>query len=245
MKLLEVNQITKSFKKNKVLNNLSFSVEEGEIISIIGPSGAGKSTLLRSLNHLESIDEGSIFIDNKPLVINGVYPKEKEIREVIMPLTMIFQEFHLFENLTVKENIELAPSLLNKGKNEDLSSMTISLLQSVNLLDKLNDYPNTLSGGQKQRIAIIRALAVQPKILLIDEPTSALDREMVQEVLLLLQTLAEKKLTLLIVTHELEFAMKISSRFLFMENGLLEADIKKEDLKKSENIRLKKFLNLD
>lgn len=221
MAIIEINQLKKSFGSNEVLKSITFTVEKNEVVAVIGPSGSGKSTMLRSLVHLETINGGSISIDGQFLVENGRYPKTKAIKEITAKTGMVFQHFNLFPHLTVKENLETAPKLVKKLSKEELNTLTMDLLKKVGLSDKENAMPGSLSGGQKQRVAIARALAMDPDVMLFDEPTSALDPEMVGEVLKVMRTLADAGNTMLIVTHEMEFAREVSDRVVFMDKGVI------------------------
>lgn len=218
MKQLEIKNLNKSFNGKQVLKNINLEIKKGEIVVIIGPSGSGKSTLLRCISSLETITSGEIITKDK--------------------IGMVFQNFNLFSNLTVLENIMLSPIKVDKKNKNEVKKEAIKLLKSINLIDKVNNYPFQLSGGEKQRVAIIRSLIMKPEILLFDEPTSALDREMTAEVLNLIKSL---KKTLIIVTHELEFAKQIADKVIFMDDGeILEmGDI----LKNPKTERLKQFLN--
>ena len=211
--MLEVKNIVKSFDGKEVLKGINLKVENGEKVIIIGPSGSGKSTFLRTLNLLESIDSGKIVLDGNEI------DKKVNIDKYRQNIGMVFQSFNLFNNLTVKENIMLAPVTLKLKTKEEAEKESIKLLNKINLKDKIDKYPSQLSGGEKQRVAIVRALAMNPKIMLFDEPTSALDPEMVGEVLNLMKDLAENGMTMVIVTHEMDFAKEIGSKIVFMDNG--------------------------
>ena len=235
--MLEVKNICKSFDGKEVLKNINLKVEKGEKVIIIGPSGSGKSTFLRTLNLLESIDSGEIILEN-----NKINTKIN-IDQYRQNIGMVFQSFNLFNNLTVKENIMLAPVTLKLKTKEEAEKEAKELLKKINLKDKMDKYPNQLSGGEKQRVAIVRALAMNPKIMLFDEPTSALDPEMVSEVLNLMKDLAESGMTMIIVTHEMGFAKEIGSKIVFMDNGkIIEEGTSKEIFETPKSSRLKKFL---
>ena len=235
--MLEVKNICKSFDGKEVLKNINLKVEKGEKVIIIGPSGSGKSTFLRTLNLLESIDSGEIILEN-----NKINTKIN-IDQYRQNIGMVFQSFNLFNNLTVKENIMLAPVTLKLKTKEEAEKEAKELLKKINLKDKMDKYPNQLSGGEKQRVAIVRALAMNPKIMLFDEPTSALDPEMVSEVLNLMKDLAESGMTMIIVTHEMSFAKEIGSKIVFMDNGkIIEEGTSKEIFETPKSSRLKKFL---
>ena len=204
------------------------SLEKGEVISIIGPSGAGKSTLLRCLNHLETIQGGSILVDGDYLAEekNGevIYANEVKSKEILGKMSMVFQSFNLFPHMTVLDNIMAAPIYVKGMKKEEVPPIAENLLDKVGLLNKKNMYPGSLSGGQKQRVAIARALAMNPEIMLFDEPTSALDPELTGEVLKTIQQLADENMTMVIVTHEMAFAKSVSDRILFMVDGKVEEE---------------------
>ena len=235
--MLEVKNIVKSFDGKEVLKGINLKVENGEKVIIIGPSGSGKSTFLRTLNLLESIDSGKIVLDGNEI------DKKVNIDKYRQNIGMVFQSFNLFNNLTVKENIMLAPVTLKLKTKEEAEKESIKLLNKINLKDKIDKYPSQLSGGEKQRVAIVRALAMNPQIMLFDEPTSALDPEMVGEVLNLMKDLAENGMTMVIVTHEMDFAKEIGSRIVFMDNGkIVEEGTAKEIFEKPKSSRLKKFL---
>ena len=216
-KILEVENLTKSYDKSKlVLNNLSFSLEKGEVVVIVGPSGCGKSTFLRCLNKLEEIDSGKIVLNGKE--ISSDNNKVHEIREKI---GMVFQSYELFPNMNIMKNLILAPTLVQKRNKEEVKAEAEKLLERVGLLDRKNDYPRQLSGGQKQRVAIARALCMDPEVLLFDEPTSALDPEMVGGILDVMKQLADEGLTMIVVTHEMGFAKEVSDRVVFMDKGVI------------------------
>ena len=203
-------------------------MKKGEVISIIGPSGAGKSTLLRCLNHLETIQGGSILVDGDYLAEekNGevIYANEVKSKEILGKMGMVFQSFNLFPHMTVLDNIMAAPIYVKGMKKEEVLPIAENLLDKVGLLNKKNMYPGSLSGGQKQRVAIARALAMNPEIMLFDEPTSALDPELTGEVLKTIQQLADENMTMVIVTHEMAFAKSVSDRILFMVDGKVEEE---------------------
>lgn len=235
--MLEVKNIFKSFDGKEILKGINLKIEKGEKVIIIGPSGSGKSTLLRCLNLLETIDSGEIiFKENK-------IDKTVKIDEYRQKIGMVFQQFNLFNNMTVKENIMLAPVNLKLKAKEEAEKETKKLLKRINLSSKANKYPNQLSGGEKQRVAIIRALAMNPEIMLFDEPTSALDPEMVGEVLNLMKEVANDNMTMVIVTHEMDFAKEIASRVIFMDKGkIVEQGPPEEIFQNPKSSRLKKFL---
>ena len=235
--MLEVKDIFKSFDGKEILKGINLKVSKGEKVIIIGPSGSGKSTFLRTLNLLENVDEGEIIFDGK------VVDKKVNIDKYRENIGMVFQSFNLFNNMTVKENIMLAPVTLKLKSKEEAEKEAKKLLKKINLSSKENKYPNQLSGGEKQRVAIVRALAMNPKIMLFDEPTSALDPEMVEEVLNLMKDLAASGMTMIIVTHEMGFAKEIGSKIVFMDEGkIIEQGTSKEIFENPKSIRLKKFL---
>ena len=226
MAILEVNHIEKSFGATQVLKDISFSLERGQVLSIIGASGSGKTTLLRCLNFLEKPDSGVISIDGK-VIFDAADPGtqlEKEIRKKRLHFGLVFQSFNLFPQYTALENITLAPELLIKergGSKEEIEKTGRALLARMGLADRANHYPHQLSGGQQQRVAIARALALEPDILCFDEPTSALDPELTGEVLRVIRTLAEHKTTMIIVTHEMAFARDVADHVVFMDEGVI------------------------
>ena len=215
--MISVEKLTKSFGKNIVLDNIDLSIQEGEVVAIIGPSGSGKSTLLRCLNLLEKPDNGIIKIAETELDVKQ-HSKKEELA-LRNQSAMVFQSYNLFKNKTALENITLAPLVNQKLNKAEATELGLSLLKQVGLSEQANQYPVTLSGGQQQRIAIARALAVKPKVLLFDEPTSALDPERVNEVLQVIQQLAKQKITMVIVTHEMDFAKHVADRIIFMADG--------------------------
>ena len=224
MAFLEIKNIKKSFGKYEVLKNISFSLEKGEVLSIIGSSGSGKTTLLRCINFLEFSEEGTISVDGKMIYDGGSLRKytDAEIRENRLHFGMVFQSFNLFPQYTVLENVTLAPKLLKRGTNEEIEENAKRLIEKVGLTEKLNFYPCQLSGGQQQRVAIARALAMNPQILCFDEPTSALDPELTGEVLKVIKGLKGQDSTMIIVTHEMDFAKNVSDKVIFMADGVIE-----------------------
>ena len=223
MAILEVKNIYKSFGRNHVLRGIDFELEKGEVLSIIGSSGSGKTTLLRCLNSLEFADEGKIIVNGEPIFDAAVNkrPSEKELQQKRLHFGLVFQNFNLFPQYSVLENVTLAPRLLKKDSKEAIESYARELIESVGLIEKVNNYPCELSGGQQQRVAIARALAMKPNILCFDEPTSALDPELTGEVLKVIRSLADKKMTMIIVTHEMTFAHDVSDKILFMDGGVI------------------------
>jgi polar amino acid transport system ATP-binding protein len=243
MSILEVKDLKKSFGKTEVLKGVSLSVEKGEVIAIIGPSGSGKSTFLRCLNKLEKVQDGTIVFDGEIIAQNGKYKSDKELRPIIKRLGMVFQNFNLFPQKTVLQNVIEAPVLVNNMKKEDAIKEAKELLCDVGLSDKINAYPCELSGGQQQRVAIARALAMKPDLMLFDEPTSALDPELTGEVLNVMKELAKKQRTMIIVTHEISFAKEAASRVVFMDGGyIIEEGTPSEVLENPKHERTKQFL---
>jgi ABC-type polar amino acid transport system ATPase subunit len=214
--LIRVEGLSKSFGKLKVLKNINESIREGEVVTIIGPSGGGKSTFLRCLNLLERPDGGRVVFDG-----TNLSDKKTNITRQRQRIGMVFQQFNVFPHLTVLENIILAPTLEKRMTKAQARARAMELLERVGLADKRDEYPSRLSGGQKQRLAIVRALAMDPEVLLFDEPTSALDPEMVGEVLEVIRDLARSGMTTVIVTHEMSFAREVSDRVLFMDDGVI------------------------
>ncbi len=249
MNMIRMINVNKIFGSVVALSDINLEVNEGEVVTIIGPSGSGKSTLLRSINQLEKIDSGRIEIEGEPVVSiseNGKHEhiNRKQILRLNKRLGMVFQHFNLFPHKTVLENIIEAPVVVNGMKKEDAARIGLELLDTVGLSDKKDSYPSRISGGQKQRVAIARALGMNPDVLLCDEPTSALDPELVGEVLLTLKKLAEKKMTMIVVTHEMAFAKEISDRIIFMDEGKILADGSPEDvLSNPEHPRIRDFVS--
>lgn len=217
--MIKVEQITKVFGKNPVLKNISTTIHTGEVVAIIGPSGSGKSTFLRCLNLLEKPTEGKIYIKDQEITDPKV-----NILEVRKQIGMVFQQFNLFPHMTVLENVTYAPQKVKKLAKGEVEKIAKDLLAKVGLSDKVDSYPSQLSGGQKQRVAIARALAMEPEIMLFDEPTSALDPEMVKEVLDVIKDLAETGMTMVIVTHEMNFAKEVADRVIFIDDGAILED---------------------
>ena len=219
MAVLEVKNIQKSFGKTKVLRDVSFSLEKGQVLAIIGSSGSGKTTLLRCLNFLETPDAGEIWVDGKQLLASR---NEEEIRKNRLHFGLVFQNFNLFPQYTVLQNVMLAPSLLKKEAPEALQQRATELLAKVGLSEKLGSYPWQLSGGQQQRVAIARALAMDPHVLCFDEPTSALDPELTGEVLRVIRGLKNSENTMIVVTHDMEFAKSVADVVIYMADGVIE-----------------------
>lgn len=237
--ILSARNLKKSFGENEVLRGLNLDIRNGEVIAIIGPSGCGKSTFLRSLNLLEVPTGGQILFEGVDITDKSV-----NINKMREKIGMVFQQFNLFPNMTVKENIMLAPVRLKIMSKEEASKKADELLKRIGLLDKADARPQQLSGGQQQRIAIIRSLAMNPDVMLFDEPTSALDPEMVGEVLSLMKDLAESGMTMMIVTHEMGFAREVADRVFFINDGVIqEENTPQEFFANPKNPRLKEFLS--
>lgn len=240
--MLKVTNLKKNYGDNEVLKGIDIEIEKGEVVAIIGPSGSGKSTFLRCMNLMETPTDGEIYFKGQQL--NNEKMKESEIDNIREDIGMVFQQFNLFPHLTVLDNITLAPMKRKNMSKADAEQLAESLLSKVGLLDKKDAFPNNLSGGQKQRIAIARALAMNPDFMLFDEPTSALDPEMVKEVLLVIQKLVEDGMTLAIVTHEMNFAKRVASRVLFIDNGVIvEQGTPEELFNNPQQQRTKEFLD--
>ncbi len=238
--MIRVENLEKSFGNLHILKGISTHIEKGEKVVVIGPSGSGKSTFLRCLNLLEKPTAGKIFFEGKELTAM----KEKELYAIREKMGMVFQHFHLFPHLTIRDNITLAPVKLGLMSQEEADKKAAELLQKVGLSDKAEQYPNQLSGGQKQRIAIARSLAMNPDVILFDEPTSALDPEMVGEVLALMRELADEGMTMVVVTHEMGFAREVASRVMFMDGGyIVEENEPQEFFTNPQNPRLREFLS--
>lgn len=237
--LIEIKDLCKSYGEHKVLDHINTSICKGEVIAIVGPSGCGKSTFLRSLNLLEKPESGNIIFEGTDLL-----DKKTDVNQVRQKIGMVFQQFNLFPNMTVKENIMLAPVKLKGMSREEAEKKAEELLIRVGLLEKADAYPSNLSGGQKQRIAIARTMAMSPDVILFDEPTSALDPEMVGEVLGIMKELAKDGMTMVVVTHEMGFAREVASRVLFInENQIQEDSTPEEFFEHPKNQRLQEFLS--
>lgn len=244
MSILEVENLKKSFGSLEVLKQISFDVNKNDVIAVIGPSGSGKSTMLRSLVQLEEIDGGSISVNGEYMVKGEAYSKPQQVKQIISKMGMVFQHFNLFPHLTVRENLELAPKLLKQGTVAENRALSMELLEKVGLSDKADVLPAKLSGGQKQRVAIARALMRKPDILLFDEPTSALDPELTGEVLRVMKDLAKEHMTMIVVTHEMEFAKDVASKVIFMDNGeIIESGNPRDVLTTPKMERTKTFLH--
>lgn len=237
--MIRVCNLKKSFGDNQVLKGVDYEIRQGEKIVVIGPSGSGKSTFLRCLNLLETPTEGEIWFEDQLIT-----DKKCNVNKVRQQMGMVFQHFNLFNNLTIKNNITLAPVKLKLKSREEAEKEALRLLDLVGLGDKADAYPSQLSGGQKQRAAIVRSLAMNPKVMLFDEPTSALDPEMVGEVLKVMKDLANDGMTMVVVTHEMGFAREVADRVLFMADGYIVEEAPPEELfNNPKDPRLKQFLN--
>ena len=238
MSMVEFQKVSKRFGSTVVLDSVDLSIAQGEIVVLIGPSGSGKSTLLRCINALERIDGGDLLVDG--LSVKG---NESTVRTIRREAGMVFQQFNLFPQMTARENVAFGPRQVRGASKADALAQADALLAKVGLAERKNHYPSELSGGQQQRVAIARALAVQPKLMLFDEPTSALDPELRQEVLKVMQDLAESGMTMVVVTHEMGFARKVGTRLIFMEKGHISVDGSPADmLDTPQNPRLRDFL---
>lgn len=238
-KIIEISRLKKAFGENSVLKDISFSVEKGDVISIIGPSGSGKSTLLRCVNFLETPSGGEIFFHGKP-----VDDKELKLTDYRARVGMVFQSFNLFDNMTVLKNCTAGQKIVLKRSEEEAKKIALENLSKVGMSAYVNARPKQLSGGQKQRVAIARALCMNPEVILFDEPTSALDPEMVDEVLAVMKSLAESGITMIIVTHEMAFARDVSSKVIFMDGGVIEEQGSPSDIFTSpKSPRTKEFLS--
>ncbi|MFR4251368.1 MAG: amino acid ABC transporter ATP-binding protein [Christensenellales bacterium] len=243
MKMIEVNRLQKAFGSEAVLKDVSFSVEKGETVAVIGYSGAGKSTMLRCLIDLEKADGGDILIEGEALVKDGRYQDEKQARRICRKMGMVFQSFNLFPHLTVMGNLIGAPVTVNKEEKQSAMARAKEKLELVGLADKAAAYPSELSGGQKQRVAIARALMMEPDMLLFDEPTSSLDPQLTAEVLAVIKQLAEKKMTMIIVTHEMGFAREVADKVVFMGEGhVIEQGPPKELFTNPKDQRVRDFI---
>ncbi|ERT57307.1 putative lysine transport system ATP-binding protein [Peptoniphilus koenoeneniae] len=239
MEILEIKHLEKNFGKNKVLKDINFKVEKGQVVSIIGSSGSGKSTLLRCINGLEEKTSGDVIFEGK-----NIFEGRVDLRKIRTKMAMVFQSFNLYENLTVLENCTIGPIKVLKMKKEEAEELAKKNLEDVGMIKYQNARPRQLSGGQKQRVAIARSLTMKPDVMLFDEPTSALDPEMVGEVLDIMKKLAKKGMTMIVVTHEMEFARDVSTKVLFMDKGvILEEDSPENIFNNPKNQRTKEFLS--
>ena len=249
MTFVNMERIEKRFNNQTVLRDVSLTMNRGEIVSIIGPSGSGKSTFLRCLGQLETIDGGSITVDGTVLAstdANGTvnYASQETQHDLLLRMGMVFQSFNLFPHMTVLDNIMIAPRMVKGMKDEDILPIAEQLLKKVGLWEKRDMYPSRLSGGQQQRVAIARALAMNPEIMLFDEPTSALDPELTGEVLKTIKQLADDHMTMIIVTHEMNFAREVSDRVIFMADGVIQEEGTPEQIfNNPQNARTKAFLD--
>lgn len=244
--LLTINHMSKSFGSEEVIKDISLSVKRGEVVSIIGPSGSGKSTLLRCATMLEKMDNGELIYLGEPAAWEEggkcVYAPKAKLREIHRHYGLVFQNFNLFPHYSVMKNIIDAPMTVEKISKAEATERAEKLLAQLGLSDKADAYPYQLSGGQQQRVSIARALALQPKILFFDEPTSALDPELTGEVLKVIKELAKEHMTMIIVTHEMQFARELSDRIIFMEQGVIQAEGTPEEIFHSDNERVREFI---
>ena len=237
--MIEVKNLHKSFEKNEVLKGINETINKGDVVCVIGPSGSGKSTFLRCLNLLETPTKGQIIFEGNDLTAKGV-----DLNLHRQKMGMVFQQFHLFPHMTVLENLTMAPVMLKKATKEQAEQKGLELLERVGLADRASSYPSELSGGQKQRVAIVRALCMNPDVMLFDEPTSALDPEMVGEVLDVMKELAKEGMTMVVVTHEMGFAREVANRVMFMDEGVItEEGTPAEIFDRPKSERLKTFLS--
>ena len=240
-KIVEVKKLKKQYGDNVILKNINLHINKGEVVSLIGPSGSGKSTILRCIVDLESITSGEILIEGNNLTDKNVDKKIK--KEMLLKTGMVFQTFNLFPHMSVRNNIVRTLKLVKKMDTEKAENIAKEMLNLVGLSDKINNYPNELSGGQKQRVAIARALALHPDIMLFDEPTSALDPELVKEVLDIIRKLKSQKITMLIVSHEMNFVREISDRVIVMEKGeILETGTAQQIFENPVSLRVREFI---
>ena len=246
--MIKLENVHKSFGSLEVLKNINLEVKQGEVVCVIGPSGSGKSTMLRSLNHLERITSGRIYIDGeltdeREEGKDHLKVSQKRVSEICTELGMVFQRFNLFPHMTVLQNVMEAPMTVKKVPHAEAEKTAIELLKKVGLEDKKEEFPSRLSGGQQQRVAIARALAMKPKIMLFDEPTSALDPELVGEVLEVMKSLAREGMTMIVVTHEMGFAREVANRVVFMDKGeIIEEGTPEDVFLKPKHERTRSFL---
>lgn len=244
MEMIKVQGLKKAFGQEQVLENVGFTVNKGETVAVIGYSGSGKSTMLRCLNTLERADDGDIFIEGEPLLQKGIYASEKEIKRICAKMGMVFQNFNLFAHISVMDNLIYAPIYVKKENRKKAMERAVEHLQIVGLSGKERAYPSELSGGQKQRVAIARALMMDPDMLLFDEPTSSLDPQLTGEVLSVMKDLAAKRMTMIVVTHEMGFARGVADRVLFMgDKQIIESGKPEEFFEHPKDERVKNFIN--
>lgn len=249
MEFIEMNHIEKEFNGQVVLKDVSLKMNKGEVVAIIGPSGSGKSTFLRCLGQLETINRGTIIVDGDILAKTegsgqAVYADKATAQKILLRMGMVFQSFNLFPHMTVLDNIMVAPKMVKGMKEAEILPIAEELLKKVGLWDKRDMYPGRLSGGQQQRVAIARALAMNPEVMLFDEPTSALDPELTGEVLRTIRQLADEKMTMIIVTHEMNFAKEVADRVIFMADGVIQEEGRPSDLfNNPKNPRTRAFLD--
>lgn len=243
-KIIQVENLKKSFDTLEIIKGISFDVSEGEVLSIIGPSGSGKSTILRCISQLEKVTDGSIHICGKTLVKDGVYSDKKACQEITLFSGLVFQNFNLFPHYSVLKNVMEPQIRVLKKTKEEAEATALALLKRMGLYEKANNYPCELSGGQQQRVSIARSLAMKPQVLLFDEPTSALDPELTGEILAVIKELAAEKMTMVVVTHEMAFARDISSHIIFMDGGVIvEEGTPNEVINNPKSERTKQFLS--
>ena len=239
--MIKVENLKLSFGKNEVLKGINFKIEKGQVISIIGPSGSGKSTFLRSLNFLETASSGTITFGNETFDLSKI--NKKDINRLRKNTTMVFQNYNLFKNKTALENVIEGLLIVKKMNRNEATGIGLKMLEKVGLKDKAEFYPNQLSGGQQQRVGIARAVAMSPEVILLDEPTSALDPELIGEVLKVIKDMVKENMTMIIVTHEMQFAREVSDYIVFMDGGTIVAEGKPEEIfVNSQNQRLQNFL---
>lgn len=237
--IIDFNNVDKYYGKFHALKDINLTINEGEVVSIIGPSGSGKSTLIRTINGLEKINSGQLIVTGYDLA-----DKKTDINKIRKNVGMVFQHFNLYDNHTVLENVMLAPKIVLKRPDDENKKIAMKYLEKVGMADKIDSYPRQLSGGQKQRVAIARSLAMNPKVILFDEPTSALDPEMIQDVLDVMKFVADQGITMVVVTHEMGFAKKVSNRLIFFDSGKVLEDRKPEEFFDHPNTeRAREFLS--
>lgn len=241
--MIKIENLAKKFGDNEVLKDINIEIQKGEVVVILGPSGSGKSTFLRCLNYLETANKGTITIGD--VSIDALSAKSRDITNLRKKSAMVFQSYNLFANKTILENVTEALIIVKGMKKQEANEIAMSMLDKVGMKHKANDYPKTLSGGQKQRVSIARAMAVNPEVILFDEPTSALDPELVAEVLSVIKNLAKEHRTMIIVTHEMNFARDVADRIIFMENGFIVEEGKPEQIfTNPQKDRTREFLKL-